>query len=338
MSDYGLTIIPKTTGKQIDITAGSRSMKFLGFYDYTKTSDQQSGNKAYIDIIGRTTGSSIYIVPVVIGFPYVSDPVSSIASIAYVDNYWMEGNRLWLHYWGASNSTTFKFAEIAVFEVLPAGVSSIEYGLTLTNATNYLEISSATQAGCCVWAGTVTINGSWSAPSSILNRPNCIIWGNWNNANITLMYDNAAKTIYCYDSSGKSASTSINILIFSSGFYPMPPDYGLAIWNAEGNCTFSSDYPPLILSGTVKLNTKVDNWVNTGIANPLIPICSTGAAKGGYAGQGYSAVHFCGIKMSNGRVSGGKGQLSDLVTESSWYFDDGISPLQIPFLDANNYF
>lgn len=337
MSNYGISILPSITNKEMDITAGSRSMRFLGIYGTAQTSDQQQGYRAYIDIKGRTAGSQVYIVPIKIGAPY-QDSVSTIVGLDYVKSYWLEGDRLWLQYTGVNDLKRWKFAEIAVFEVTAASAYSGEYGIVLQDATNYLEISDANSAGCCVWAVQVTISGSWSAPADIPMRDNCVIFANWSNPNVALGYNNSSKTISCYGLNGASASVTARIAIFSSGFFPTPPEYGFAIWNAQGQCTFSSDYPPLLIAGTVSLASRQNVWVSTPVSRPLVPVSSAGVVKGASVGNGYSSTFYCGIRMNGNQICGGPTYKTGMNTESSYTFPDGISPIAYPILDADNYF
>lgn len=338
MSDYGITIVPKTTGKTIDITSGMRSMKFLGNYNY-KNLTEVTSSRSYIDLKSKTSGSDVYLVPVVAGTP-LHPAVSSADYVFYISNYWVSGDRLWIDFNLKTESmdSFAKYIEFSVFEVIPKGTPALDYGIQLSDSTNFLELPDSSQTGCCVWAGSVTINGSWSAPSSIPNRANCVIFGNWSHSDHCLSFNNKNKTIYCHNSSGKSATVTAKIAVFSSGFYPQPPEFGVAIWNKAGNCTFSSDYPPIMLNRTVKLNQKPNIWVSTGVSSPLIPICSTGAAKSDRASMGYVDIQYCGIKMSGDKVCGGKGEYSGNSTEEKWHFEDGVSPIVIPVLDANNYF
>ncbi|VEJ54656.1 DUF6453 family protein [Pragia fontium] len=327
MSVYGISITPEVTGKEIEITSGSRAMSYLGYY---KT-EVSNNNYITVTVPNKTPGSTLYIVPVNMG-TLVLGGTSSVTSAIIVDNININGNVITLH---INEYYRFIYPRFAVFEVLGAGNTADSYGIALADSTNYLEITDSSKMGCCVWVGNVTINGTWSVPTSIPARQNSVVFVNWSSADAALIFDDTTKTISCYQNDSLT-TVNASIAVFTSGFNLELPDYGLAIWNANGQCTFSSKYAPLIASGIVSLNATPGTWVTCPVSRPMIPVGVVGATKT-WSGGGRAKWSECGIKMSGNRVTGGAARYMNNVADSNMN-RSLVSPVSFPVLDCNNYF
>ncbi|WP_219993946.1 DUF6453 family protein [Limnobaculum xujianqingii] len=332
MNEYGLSILPNVTGKEIEITSGSRAMSYLGYYK-TVT---DSNNYITVTVPNKTPGSTLYIVPVNMG-TMVKGGTGAATSAIIVDRIAINDNVITLH---INEYYIFIEPSFAVFEILGASDITESYGIALSDATNYLEISDTSKAGCCVWSGNVTINGSWSIPLDVPGRQNAVVFVNWSSPDATLMFDDSTKTISCYQVVGagniQSATVNANIAIFSSDFNLELPEYGLAIWNANGVCTFSSKYAPMLLAGTVSLNTNPGTWVYCPVAMPMVPVGGVGAMKVWTSG-GQAGWSECGVKMSGNAITGGAGRYMNAVTDTNMN-QSLVTPISFPVLDGTNYF
>ncbi|WP_179038166.1 DUF6453 family protein [Limnobaculum xujianqingii] len=332
MNEYGLSILPDVTGKEVEITSGSRAMSYLGYYQ----TEVGGNNYITVTVPNKTPGSTLYIVPVRMG-AMVLGGTGNVTSAIIVDNISINNNVITLH---INEYYRYIYPSFAVFEILGAGDTAESYGIALSDATNYLEISDVSKAGCCVWSGNVTINGSWSIPTTIPGRQNAVVFANWSSPDAALMFDDSTKTISCYqvvgDGNIQPATVNANIAIFSSDFNLELPEYGLAIWNANGVCTFSSKYAPMLLAGTISLNTNPGTWAYCPVTKPMIPVGGVGAMKVWSSG-GRAGWSECGVKMSGNAITGAAGRYMNSVTDSNMN-RSLVSPVSFPVLDATNYF
>lgn len=328
----GLYISPSDGGKGLDITSGMRILSYLGYFENTTV----SGNYSQYQDIPNYKGGEICIVPTVFG-GVISPPASSTSFGWWVKEYYMTGNRLNLNLEGGNGWTKF-----AVFEVSPA--SSGSYGLLLQDATNVMSITDNSSLGFCTWRGNVTISGSWYIPSNIINRDNAIVFANWADPNVSLYYDSSNKRINCFqiNPSGSTGSGSVNanVCVFTGGFFPQPPDAGtagLAIFNYNGQCTFSSRYPPMVLNKFTTISNRSNAWVDTGILRPMIPLPSAGGLPAGNINSGnYRGWYRSAMRMSGSNITAGQGAyVNDSNTLDS---PTGICPIKLPVLNTDTYF
>ncbi|KFC95699.1 DUF6453 family protein [Leminorella grimontii] len=331
---YGISITPEVTNKPMDITSGSRAMSYLGRYSVQGFNNSSKSNA--ITVSGRTPGSTLCVVPLTV--TYVIDS-GTYVDVDVVNNIWFSGDSI---YFSTSMGYGLTRVDVAVFEVLGVSNATAKYGISLASATDYMEITSNSKVGCCVWTGTVTINQSWSVPTTVPGWDNAVVFVNWDDAGATLTYDDASKTIRCWRHSGGVASNiypssvTANIAVFSSGFTLSPPAYGLAIYNATGACTFSSRYAPMMLSEIVTLPDVANSWVGCQSSKPMVPISQTGGAV--FSESGWQIWNHCGVKMSGNAVCGGAANRLTRSAVIRPVKSSYIARTPLPVIDGNLYF
>ncbi|MGP2409806.1 DUF6453 family protein [Yersinia sp. 2553 StPb PI] len=334
MAEPILYVSPSDGGKGVYMTSGMRMLSYLGYYDNTV----KDGDTTRYQDIPNYRGGEICIVPT--DFGGVLSPAGSSTSFGWwVTGYYMSGTRLHL----SLNTSPMGWAKFSAFEVLPPQAFG-SYGLYMQNSTNVMAITDSSALGFCTWRGNVTINGSWAVPAGVIARDNAMVFANWTDSNVSLYYDSVNKVINCYqiNSTGTTSSGSVNanICVFTSGFFPQQPDpgtAGLAIFNVNGQCTYSSRYAPMILAGFTSLSNQANAWVDTGVARPMIPLPSAGGLPAGNVQSGnYRAWYRSAMRMSGASITAGAGAYvnsSNTVDAPS-----GICPIRMPVLDTNTYF
>lgn len=132
-----------------------------------------------------------------------------------------------------------------------------------------------------------------------------------------------------YDGLGKARSADVQIVIF----YPAAPEItscGINIFNAAGQCTWSSKFTPFLLRGIFQLSR---NWggVN-GVNRPMVPVTMPGMY---FRANDYQRYY--GIK-SNGSEFAVTTVTSSYATRGPGYTLDIINPISLPVISANDYF
>lgn len=208
---YGALIVPEI-GVETILSAGSQAMGYLGYYE-TKGMDRKTQSVS-VTIPNKTSGSTLFIVPVQTGELTMGGGWSAPVVVNKIT---ITNNIITFYF---NNYYDVMMVKFSVFEVLGTGTPSSNYGVMFSDASNYLEITSNDKTGCLVWKDTVTINGTWSVPSSVPGRANSVIFANWNDDGAILTFDNASKSISCWRHSGgaaeniHSSSVSANIVVF----------------------------------------------------------------------------------------------------------------------------
>ncbi|WP_347254395.1 DUF6453 family protein [Leminorella grimontii] len=324
MDEYGVIAFPDI-GNAVTLTAGSRAMSYLGYYEVGIRN-----NSGSFSVPNKTAGSTLYLVPIMFGTMIDG---GAWAQAAVVDSLSINDNVVNFHV-NNHNLITVKFA---AFEILGVSTTTSTYGVILSDSSNYMELNSNT-AGCCVWRGSVNINGAWSVPTTIPARQNAVVFANWSDPNAALTFDNASKQIRCYAPDGKSASVWANVCVFTSGFNLELPMYGDAIFNEAGQCTYSSLYAPIFLAGVAALNKTPGTWTACPVSAPLIPVGSVGAMRTGSGGKDYYLWSRCGVKMYNGSIAGGPGEYLGSFKEAGAASYSCVSPVSFPVLNLSDYF
>ncbi|MGK4442715.1 DUF6453 family protein [Yersinia enterocolitica] len=332
MAEPILYVSPTDGGKGVYMTSGTRLLRFLGNYDTLGT-----GNPPSV-VLNGYTGGQLYLVPT--SFGGVNTPAGAASAYAwYVTGYSMSGNRITF----TTSDSNYGWATFSAFEI-PASPAFGTYGLFLQNSANFMAITDATALGFCTWRGQVTISSDWQVPAGIPNRNNAVVFANWNDPNVSLLYDGPNKNIHCFaiNSTGSTSNGSVvaNICVFTTGFFPAPPSAGtagLAIFNTSGQCTYSSRYAPLILANTTQLSSTPNTWVNTGITRPMIPLPSLGGLPAGLEQSGgFIGWYLTAMRMSGSSITAGQGAYLNSVPMSDNRY--GNSPLALPVLNTDTYF
>lgn len=329
----GILCRPYDTDKSFELSENVRVPQYCGEVTYP-VDGQWRGVPNYIN------GSTVHALIISMGsvypklnFGYIDSLVSSI-----------EINEGSIRASKNAESLASEFTA-RCFQILPVGES--DYGIRLQNSTNLTEV---TNTGAClrpIWRGEVKINGHWQYPDLGGDRSKYIAFVNWNNPSVGLtsnMYaiNESSYTgdywgIACgqadltgrYDGLGHERSVDAKVVIF----YPAEPEItpcGINIFNAAGQCSWSSKYTPFLLRGNLQL---ARDWRSvSNVSNPLIPV-----TQPGFFFQAGDCIRQYGIK-SNGTSFAATFINSGYVNRGPSYRLDVINPLPLPVISADDYF
>ncbi|MBE0153160.1 hypothetical protein FOT80_27685 [Serratia fonticola] len=339
MSRYGLVVYPKDGGAGVDISNGSKACAYRGFFD--PEFDQNGETWSYPDL---SPGASLFIVPRRTVAIIQTGAVPRVISCSGVQ---ISGNTVhaWFDGFNSSQDKGRRPIEFDAFQVSGAG-GVPRFGLQLIDATDYSEINDLAVAGKCVWRGVVNVFGAWTIPN-IPDRANALVFAYWDRGDRAVDFDRENMTINVYREAGNdvisdgSADCLMWICIFSNGSYPVPPQYGLAIWNAAGQCTFSSDNAPMLYRGN-SLNTQriPGNYAYpvTASAKPMVPLCRLGVHDGMNLSNNYLDYRHAGMRMAGGGVTAWRTKYINSYDHSKINIQYRLTTINLPVLDATDYF
>ncbi|WP_405125390.1 DUF6453 family protein (plasmid) [Pseudomonas marginalis] len=195
------------------------------------------------------------------------------------------------------SSVNHTFAGSA-WQIFPASTGGRTAGLLISNSTDFLSITDATQVGVCIWKGTVTIpTGGWSTPAIAgYDRSKYLIFAKWDSS-VVIDYDGSTvRAFNVTDADDSPGTATLNIVIFASGVAPTPGT-GLNIFNAAGKCVFSTTRRPFIFDGSM--------WTPTFTPTPLGGRYIMLGRYGLYSSlsNGRYNIKTVGLRMSGGAVS-----------------------------------
>lgn len=286
------------------------------------------------------------------------DTASGSNQIGTIRGLSVSGNTLNVAARGGVNGRGTLF-DISVFEIPPAQAQT--YGISLRDSVNYTTISDTSRLGYVTWAGVVNINGEWALPQ-VANRDNCVVFARWDNQSVPLYFDRDSLSIKAFTNFGASNGSqmvgvvnNVQIVIVSGGFTPPPPSsgYGIVIRNAQNQITFSSALPPVIWRGGVfnlpyylEVNTngspKIEWYSAQGnVSLPMVPLGCYGFQVGEYTQGGTypsKPAIYSGLLMSGGAISTYRAKPADVNVYYQTYPCRNQAGLQLPCLDAADYF
>ncbi|WP_420841475.1 DUF6453 family protein [Erwinia endophytica] len=149
--------------------------------------------------------------------------------------------------------------------------------------------------------------------------------------------------IEAYSDAGEpsAADCTMDVIIFTNGTTPSPPEYGIAIWNSQGQCTFSSRTAPMVWSENyVTFNGTPGQYTgpNQSVSKLAIPLCCVGADTGDSTlNDGYKILYNAGIRMSGNTVCGLKAHASGITYPQSAGIIKTITPISLPVIDSSIY-
>lgn len=356
---YGLRIIPDDNGKPVVIDTSSRMLSYLGRYQVPGASTP--GNRTVNVSIPAMSGGTPVIIPnkTCLVVPNVN---SSIPFINVLTGISASGSNLAVSFYqesGFNPPYTQFIADINMFEIMPAQPQS--YGIAFYDSTNFLAITDQTRFGYVVYRDTITVNGTYTLPSSIPNIANCVVFAHWDNSDYSVWYDRDTRQIRAYggfgDVDGAAAIgtiTNMQIVVVATGFVPPVPDsgWGFIIRNAQGVTTFSSKYMPVIYKGgsynfgayleSDTGNPAKDQYISvTGsVSRPMIPLCSLGFMCGDYATTGDTGqrpILYSGFKMSNYQVTTYRAKPTGQSLAYRYSYVRGQTAFNLPVLDGLDY-
>lgn len=333
MATYGLLIQPEDGGKATDITAGSRIPTYKGFFNPAMSATGTTNQNVPVE-----AGASIFVIPnTVVDIFFNSTEANPIVNC--LDGLNINGGNITSTTRGNYRNPTGRasYLRYSVFQVMGAASTVSRYGLALIDASDYMEISDASIVGGCVFRQRITVNGSWVVPGDVVDRDRCIVFANWSHPSYVVSYDDRTKTISAWGANATPVSLDINVCIFGSGTAPVPPQYGLALYSATGACTFSSRKAPLLLRGSATLSRNIGQAATmSGTYNtPMVPLGVWGIYV--ISGGRYE-VFYAGLTMNDRTVSTGGSARYTSVPNSYGGLSSVIAPVNLPVLDATDYF
>lgn len=358
---HGFMIRPDDGGPIIDISDSSRVLSSLGRYKVKGASSPGNSTFVNVGITSMTTGGTAVVIPTKsCEFYELSNPPSvDILRGATVSGSTMRVNFYQENGYGSSSNY---IADMNVFEIPAANSGLPAYGIAMYNSVNFLAITDVSRFGYVTYRGTINVNGTWTIPSSVPNRENCVVFARFNSTGTPLWHDRDTNQLRTYTGFGGSGGagvggsiSNIQIVIVSTGFVPPNPasGYGIVIKNASGVNTYSSKYPPVIWrGGYFPFSFYLENstggagkvqWIGaTGnVSQPMVPLGCYGFQCGDYETGGeypQKIAHYSGLLMSGNSVStyrckpaGGQVYFYTSPVRAQMGFN-------LPCLDAADYF
>lgn len=249
-----------------------------------------------------------------------------IASIAVLDSITVSGNTVTQNVWWSDNWGRAKSFPSTVWQILPA---SSGRGVLIQDSTDFMAITDNTMVGQCVWRGTVTVNGSWSPPDIPgLTRDQYLVFAKWSAPGVVIDYDGTTiRALAERDGSDVAASATMQIAIFASGVAPVPGP-GLNMFNAAGNCVFSTTKRPFIY----RQATWVPTWDGADIGDTMIML-----GRFGYDSSlsgGWDWLKYAGLVRTGNVVRCGKGKVSSSWTDKYPVTGRRVTSIAVPCIDA----
>lgn len=357
---YGVRITPDDSGKQIILDASMRYASFLG-------SAQLMANAGVVDgFKSQPLNSRSLIVPRnLVKVNNTGNPAGP--QMAYIRSMSFSGTTLSYsaRYINPNGNTpvAVEAGNVDVFSIAYASNPSTQYGVRITNGSNFLEIGDASYLGFVTYRATINISGQWTIPTEVVNLGNYIVFARWSNTEVPLYLDRASNTIRTYTGFGSvdgsvqgGAVNNIQLVIVSCGFSPALPDsgYGMVIRNAAGQITYSSKYPPVMWTDAYYDVGAYDNyddttgevqaWINpTGsVSQPMIPLCSLGVQRGDFSrSSGTYTFRVClesGMKMNGNAITSARAKSTGSQVALYQYPKAVQAACQLPCIDASYYF
>lgn len=299
----------------MNISAGMRGLMYVGAF--------RDGAEASQTFPGIVAGSAVYLTPYT---TYKQIGNWNNGQFQLLKGYSVSGQVVTQQY-GGNNFSGGAFPA-SLWQV---DKTSPKSGLLITDSSDFTAISNEKALGACVFRGTVTINGTWQPPIPA-GATGVAIFAKFNAAGVTLFYDGSSITSWGNngDYTYRPAVTA-KIVIFATGIKLTPQQGGLNMWNAAGECTFSSASRPFITHGKTVSLTR--SWVDTG--GDMVQLCCAGWGLHGEDHNDISWTKLMGVSMSGNSVSVGWGP--ELRTDTGYYGNGeeffeipGISVLTIP--------
>ncbi|MCT4701234.1 DUF6453 family protein [Enterobacteriaceae bacterium H20N1] len=320
----GLYVLPDDGGPAIELTAASiRAPSWLQHYEPTAGTGGTT-----ITVPGMYAGATMFMVPTQT-CSVLFDGTSVIPTVTVAGTLSQSGNRLVL-----SDGKDVLRGEI--FQIIPASVSG--YGLYLQDATDFLAINDATVLGQCLFKARITVAPNWTVPQiGSIPKSRYLVFANWNSSGVVLDFDGEIIRAYA-DQNGNNSqsgiSLTVDVIIFVNGGTIEPTPLGLNIFNAAGQCTFSTRRTPLLLRGFLTPTASFKSPA-TGVARMAIPLGRVGMMGSESSGTQY--IKYAGLVMTNNQVRAGKGVVAGSFSNQYGRPDDRLISIPLPVIDAANY-
>lgn len=357
---YGVRITPDDGGKQIILDASMRYASYLGSASMMANAGGSGGFKQ------QPANSRALIVPrnlarVYQGTNPAGPPMAYIRSMSF-DGTSLIYNARYIN----PNGNTPAAVEAGyadVFSVSYAANPAVQYGVRITNGSNFMEIGDVSYLGFVTYRAIINISGEWYIPSDVLNLGSYIVFARWSNTDTPLFLDRAGNAIRTYTAFGSidgsaqgGTVNNVQIVIVSCGFTPSLPvsGFGMVIRNSSNQVTYSSRYPPVMwpdayydMGGYENYDDstgEILSWVNpTGsVSQPMVPLCSLGVQRGDYSrNNNIYSFRKClesGMKMSGNAVTSARARSTGREVAVYQYPKAIQAACQLPCIDASYYF
>lgn len=232
--------------RPIEVTAGMQVPSWLA-----TVAEAYSGATLTIPLPGRIQGSTLMVIPTSTAQLYRN------STIAYFTGFVDNGSSVTLQMTSTSGgNVTDASPAVSVYQTPPAGMSA---GLLIQDAPNFTLITAA--QSCCrvLFQGRITFNGNWAIPAyEGIDPEKMIIAAHWSAPDVavarTSAYNNKLKistpriTAYAQgqQEDWHPRDITMDIIVYGPGF-PDAGNAGMAIWNANGNCVFSTSKRPFVV-------------------------------------------------------------------------------------------
>ncbi|PHM38182.1 hypothetical protein Xmau_03569 [Xenorhabdus mauleonii] len=194
--------------------------------------------------------------------------LQSIIRDLRIENIRMEGEYLKFAYSEDTRDFSPFFDKDANFYIQVCGYPKYteSFGIKLAGMNGVSTIADQNRLGYCVYRGRFSLgsNGQWRVPDAIPNRNQCLVFARTETpgAAIGMTHD---KVVVNND-----VACDVHVVIFSSGFPLQKPDWGIAIYNASGNLTYSSYYTPFFLGEMIPVRNG--QGASPTIARPMVHV------------------------------------------------------------------
>lgn len=315
----GLLIDLNDGGKPMEITAGLRCPTYGGAIS------GGLGNATSASVSGYVSGSSVLFIP--------SETVISDEGIFKLDSVSISGATVTQNWSGESNPGLPKPQRVAfsgtLWQILPVSQSS-NVGLLIASSTDFSSITTASSVGMCIYKARVSVGTSgWNTPAITgFDRSKYLVCCKWDSP-YTLDY-NGSRLMFLNDGSNISdqpMTGTVDVIIFAGGMAPVPANPGLNIYNAAGQCTFSTAKRPFVFMGN---NLTPSTTAQTIPGGGYVPVGRFGLRVPGYAaGERINHYHY-GLVMQGGALRVGRGAYVGWASQQ--LANQGVTPIQLPVI------
>ncbi|WP_312627825.1 DUF6453 family protein [Scandinavium sp.] len=167
-----------------------------------------------------------------------------------------------------------------VFAVYQQPVTADGWGLYVDEGGAFPAVVNSSASLFMTGAYTITFTGTYQLNCSA----NAMVFCNCSDDSVGLIFDQASKQIKGYKPAGADWGTqggfsvTLKICVFDIKT-PTVPDWGLMIYGADGQVSFTSSELPLIIRQQIPLPSAVGNWSNFSSPGniPMIPLSGMGS-------------------------------------------------------------
>ncbi|HFZ0819802.1 TPA: DUF6453 family protein [Enterobacter cloacae] len=315
----GLLIDLNDGGKPMEITAGLRCPSYGGAIT------GGVGKSTTATVSGYVAGSTVLFIP--------SETVISDYGIFMLQSVSISGATVTQKWSGASSPGLPNPAQVAfsgtIWQILPVSQSS-NIGLLIASSTDFTSITTASNVGMCIYKARVTVGKSgWNTPAIAgFDRSKYLVCCKWNSP-YTLDY-NGSRLIFLNDGSNTTdqpMTGTVDVVIFAGGVAPVPANPGLNIYNAAGQCTFSTAKRPFVFTGN---NLTPSTTAQTVPGGGYVPVGRFGLRIPSYSsGQRINHYHY-GLVMQNGSLRVGRGAYVGWADRQ--LANQGVTPISLPVI------